>query len=500
VSLASSSTDAVCRVHARVLCSALLTFALLTTASARAQSVAEIAAGDAIAQIDAGQFSAARATIEQALAAAPSAQVRSALEFQRERMRRILLDFTLGEAQVKARVREQIPDLSDAEFASWKAAGLFETQVIDGRTLYFHLAASILFRLSAQARERRKIPKALSSSPLESPNAHHREVRAAALAQQRSSVAPRRLRVTQTLTVHADAVPAGKMIRAWLPYPRALPGQQEDIRFVASEPKAHTIAPESTMQRTVFVEKAAKAGTATQFSVSYELTVFAQYHVIDADKAVPAVITPQLAPFVAERPPHIVFSADLRLFSRQIVGDETNPWRIAQKLYAAVDQIPWAGAREYSTISNISEYALHAGHADCGEQTLLLMTLLRLNGIPARWQSGMIYSDGAYNNLHDWGWLYIAPYGWIPMDVTFGRLNDADPAIAGFYLGALDAYRIAFNDDYGRDFVPLKKFFRSEPVDLQRGEAEWDGGNLYFDQWDYDFAWQMLPLHSQRGK
>jgi transglutaminase-like putative cysteine protease len=204
-------------------------------------------------------------------------------------------------------------------------------------------------------------------------------------------------------------------------------------------------------------------------------------------------MTPELAALIAERPPHIVFTEPMRVFSRQIVGDEKNPWRIAQKLYAAVDQIPWAVAREYSTISNISDYALHAGHADCGQQTLLLMTLLRLNGIPTRWQSGMIFSDGDYSNLHDWGWLYVAPYGWIPMDVTFGRLDSADPAIANFYLGGLDAYRIAFNDDYGRDLQPAKKFFRSETVDLQRGEAEGSNGNLYFDQWDYDFKWQILP-------
>jgi transglutaminase-like putative cysteine protease len=229
------------------------------------------------------------------------------------------------------------------------------------------------------------------------------------------------------------------------------------------------------------------------------LTVYAQYHTVDADEVVPATITPELAPFVAERPPHIVFGQDMRVFSRQVVGDEKNPWRIAQKLYTAVDQIPWAGAREYSTITNISDYALHAGHADCGQQTLLLMTLLRMNGIPTRWQSGMIYSDGTYNNLHDWGWLYIAPYGWMPMDVTFGRLDSPDSAIANFYLGSLDAYRIAFNDDYGRDFEPPKQFFRSEPVDLQRGETEWDGGNLYFNQWDYDFTWQMLPAQADRG-
>jgi hypothetical protein len=124
---------------------------------------------------------------------------------------------------------------------------------------------------------------------------------------------------------------------------------------------------------------------------------------------------------------------------------------------------------------------------------LLLMTLLRLNGIPARWQSGMVFSDGEYNNLHDWGWLYLAPYGWMPMDVTFGRLDSDDPAVADFYLGGLDAWRIAFNDDYGRELVPVKQHFRSETVDLQRGEAEWSGGNLYFDQWDYDFAWRLLP-------
>ena len=470
---------------------------LLSIASglAWADSVAESRVlADVVAQIDTGQFAASRVAIDHALAAqpAPTSGFRGALEFQRERMRRILLDFTLSEDQVVAKLREQIPDLSDTEFAAWKAAGLFETQIVDGRTLYFHLAPSNLFRLGEQARQRRKIQKPFNDSPLQVAHAHHREVVDAAHASGRADrLAPRRVRVMQSLTVHADAVPTGKVVRAWIPYPRAIAGQQEDIRFVASEPKAHAIASESALQRTVFLEKAAKAGAPTKFSITYELTIYAQHHAIDADKAEPAAITPELAPFVAERPPHIVFTQDLQLFSRQIVGAEKNPWRIAQKLYAAVDQIPWAGAREYSTLSNISDYALHAGHADCGQQTLLLMTLLRLNGIPTRWQSGMIFSDGKYNDLHDWGWLYIAPQGWLPMDVTFGRLDSTDPGVAGFYLGSLDAYRIAFNDDYSAELTPAKKFFRSEPVDLQRGEAEWDGGNLYFDEWDYDFAWTV---------
>jgi transglutaminase-like putative cysteine protease len=450
----------------------------------------------ATALVDRGDFAGANAAIDAALPASSPID-RRVLDFQRERMRRILLDFTQDAAQVRARLRKDIPDLTDAEFARWDAQGLLERMDIDGKRLYFNRTASNLFRVSAEARARRADPKPFTASPLESTNPHHRDAVAAARATHSDSVLPRRMRIVQSLVVDADAVPAGETVRAWIPYPRAIPGQQEDIRYVASEPAAHRIAPESTLQRTVYFEKPAVAGKKTEFQVTYDVTISARHFDVDADKVVPAEITPELAPFVAERAPHIVFTDDLRAFSRQVVGDEKNPWRIAQKLYAAVDRIPWAGAREYSTISNISDYALHAGHADCGQQTLLFMALLRLNGIPARWQSGMMFADDGtkqtYWNLHDWGQLYIAPYGWMPMDVTFGRLDDADPAVAGFYLGGLDGYRIAFNDDYSRPFEPAKRHFRSETVDLQRGEAEWSGGNLYFNQWDYDFVATPQP-------
>ena len=333
---------------------------------------------------------------------------------------------------------------------------------------------------------------------METANAHHREVRDQALATGKHGVAPRRVRVTYSLTVNPDAVPNGETLRAWLPFPRALPGQQEDVRLVAEHAGRTLIAPESALQRTVYLEQRAEAGKPTMFSITYELTVFGQYHPIDAAKVRPVARTPELAPYLAERPPHIVFTPAIRKFSREIVGTETNPYRIAQKLFAAVDRIPWAGAREYSTISNISEYTLHAGHGDCGQQTLLLMTLLRLNGIPTRWQSGWVYSDGDYDNMHDWAQLYLPPYGWVPMDVTFGRLQSGDPQIDAFYLGGLDAYRIAFNDDFSQPFVPAKQHARSDTVDSQRGEVEWRGGNLYFDQWDYKFEAQVLTAPKRR--
>jgi len=457
--------------------------------------------GDTLTQVrklvDGGQFAAAETQIAQALAQSPLA-AREALAFERERMRRIRLDFSLTADDVQSRLRRQIPDLTPAEFAAWDAAGLLEHQVIDGHTLYFNRAPSNLFRLSADAVKRRNsTTPAFTDGPNETANAHHREIRDQALVTGKHSVAPRRVRVTYSLTVNADAVPNGETLRAWLPFPRALPGQQENVRLAQSTQAEHDIAPETALQRTVYLEQRAEAGKPTTFSITYELTIFGQYFPIDAAKVRAVKQTPALAPYLAERPPHIVFTPAARKFSREIVGTETNPYRVAQKLFAAVDRIPWAGAREYSTISNISDYTLHAGHGDCGQQTLLLMTLLRLNGIPTRWQSGWVFSDSRignadYDNMHDWGQVYLPPYGWVPMDVTFGRLASGDPQIDGFYLGGLDAYRIAFNDDFSQPFVPAKQHARSDTVDSQRGEVEWRGGNLYFDQWGYEFKAHVL--------
>src|SRR3546814_4386896 len=60
----------------------------------------------------------------------------------------------------------------------------------------------------------------------------------------------------------------------------------------------------------------------------------------------------------------------------------------------------------------------------------------------------------------------------LPADKGTGN----DPAMEWFYLGGLDNWRIAFNQDWDRAFQPPKKHFRSDNIDSQRGEAEWEIG------------------------
>ena len=183
----------------------------------------------------------------------------------------------------------------------------------------------------------------------------------------------------------------------------------------------------------------------------------------------------------------------MRELAKEIVGDEKNPYLQAKKIFRWVnDNFPWASAREYSTIENIPEYVVDNKHGDCGQVTLLFMTLCRICGIPTQWQSGFVVHP-TWWNLHDWGLIYFEPYGWVPVDQSFGIPTYADTdAERDYFLGGVDAWRMIVNSDYGQPLYPKKIYPRSETVDFQRGEVEWRGGNLYFPSWDYSLKMQLL--------
>jgi transglutaminase-like putative cysteine protease len=296
----------------------------------------------------------------------------------------------------------------------------------------------------------------------------------------------RTFRVRYTLAVKPGAVPRGEVIRAWLPYPQE-GHRQSQVRLLTTEPTPYLLSPSPRPALSgVYLEQASQDPQPTVFAVEWTYRAAGFYQPIDPERVRPVVSSAALAPHLAERPPHIVFSDDLLELAEEIVGAETNPYLMARRIFAWVSQnIPWAGAREYSTLDSLAEYALRHRRGDCGIQTLLFMSLCRLNGIPARWESGWI--TGPDRNLHDWCAIYLEPYGWVPVDVSFGLVTSEDERERWFYLGGTDRYRLVVNTDYSQEVYPLKTFFRSEIVDFQRGEVEWRGGNLYFDLWDYEF-------------
>lgn len=449
--------------------------------------------------IDRGEFSRADRAIAGRLAfdttLTPAARL--ALSFERERMARIRRDFRQTGEEVRSTILRWMPEATGEDIARWEASGALEMMVIDGEKRYFHSAGRNLFRIDSAARavwreRHRDDPPEEGLASEEGLDVHIAAVMAAARKTGRSTVLPVRLEIEHVVTVDADAVPDGETIRCWIPYPREIPGRQTAITLLATDPPQAIVADTARLQRTVYLEKVAKAGTTTRFSVRYAYTSHGVYHPVDPAAVRPVSVAPALEPFLREEPPHISFTPELRELSRQVVGGETNPLLIARRLFAWVDtNIPWASAREYSTVPSLSGYAFANRHGDCGMQTMLFITLLRMNGIPARWQSGWEFRPPD-DSMHDWGMVWFAPYGWVPMDVTYGLRETDDEAMRYFYVNGMDSYRLIFNDAAGTPFYPAKVHPRSETVDSQRGEVEWRGGNLYFDRWDWELRYTVM--------
>ncbi len=439
-----------------------------------------------------GDFGEAQQQMRLELAGNPnlSSQLQRCIEFEIERLERIKKDFTKTREQVFDDIRKYIPTVTELDLAGWEQDKSLECMIIDGQKRYFKYAVPNLFRID---RDAKKIKEKSDVKRPQPPAAYNRSQYVTTIVNLATStgdryIHPGRFKVRYTLSVDANAVPAGSVIRCWLPFPREIANRQTNVRLIGTEPARYILADnDSYLQRTIYFEKISEADQETFFRVEFEYTAFAVYHEIDPTVVKPAAITAELEPYLQERPPHIVFSPEFRELSKQIVGQEKNPYRIAQKLFCWIDEnIPWASAREYSTFENISEYVYQHRHADCGMQTIFFITLCRMNGIPARWQSGWSTEPGD-EGMHDWGEIYFEPYGWVPMDVTYGLTASSDEKVKWFYISGMENYRLIVNDDYSQALYPAKIYPRSETIDFQRGEVEWEGGNLYFDQWNYEF-------------
>jgi transglutaminase-like putative cysteine protease len=291
-----------------------------------------------------------------------------------------------------------------------------------------------------------------------------------------------------TIEVKPNVVPDGEIIRCWMPFPRQGNARQKNINLLKSVPEKAMGAPESDLQHSVYLERKAVKDQPTTFQIEFEVETSAQYFDLSPEMIKPYdTNSPVYKENTTERAPQIVFTPQIRQLAARILQGETNSLLKVQKIYNWInDSVRWASALEYSTFENIPAYVLKTHHGDCGMQTLLFMTLARSQGIPVKWQSGWMLHPREVN-LHDWCEVYYEGIGWIPLDMSFGLQASADEKVRNFYRSGIDAYRLIVNDDFGRKLSPEKNFLRSEPYDFQRGELEWDGGNLYFDQW----SWHM---------
>lgn len=444
------------------------------------------------AQLEAeGKFREAAAVLQDARKRSAQPDFIKTLEFELDRLERIKLDYSLTKEKLFELLSRAVQGLTPQEFERWINEGKFDARQIDGVTYYMSSSVSNLFFRYPEFAARRIDPpdeREFEASTLQAV----RSIKRAAMESGTPYVLPKRFQNTMTVALKPGAVPAGETVRAWLPIPRSFP-HQRGFKILSSSPAVKSLAPEDFPIRSAYFEQTVEQEKPTVFQIEYEYTAYGVWFDLKPER-VEAYDPhdPAVRDFTKEGP-HVVFTEKIRRLSNDLAGGETNPLIKAHKFYDWITEtIKYSYALEYSTIRNISEYCLSQGYGDCGQAALLFITLCRVNGIPARWQSGWLTIPGG-KTIHDWTEIYLKPWGWVPVDPYMGVFAmqyfsgplEQRKEMRDFYFGGLDQYRMAANSDHCQELLPPKHSMRSDNVDFQRGELEFGTTNIYFNKYSY---------------
>lgn len=179
--------------------------------------------------------------------------------------------------------------------------------------------------------------------------------------------------------------------------------------------------------------------------------------------------------------PWLTNNADLQSLAHNLAGSETRVLSIVKNFTRWItDNIDYDSA-EVPRYPN-ETYALRKG--DCDDQAILLITLCRIVGIPAYLQVGCIFQflsfeppqkywkdlSGNYHVTselrqiawHGWAIVYIPPWEWLPVDLTYvyGGLSNPLNAIKGAAVTTQDViqYMNFTRTDYVGTSHRLRKF------------------------------------------
>jgi len=408
-----------------------------------------------------GNFSRALKLIERYLENPIPLLMRRRLEYEKERIERILEDYPYDEKEALERLKERIPDFTEDEFEKLLEEGLLDYIVVEGeRKFEKRFVENLGFALPEYRERMKKDPEVEKVREL-----LNRRIEALL-----GGDKPKKYRVRARITLRVEDEREGRF-KVWLPFPKE-ELQVGDVRLVEVSHRDFFLAPNEAPQRTIYME-----GEEKEYFVEFEYTIEEWVNKVDPEK----VWEEPLKPFLKEEPPHIVFTPYLKWLTESVVGAEENPYLKAKRIYDWITtHVRYSYVRPYSLYENISEFVARNLKGDCGFQALLFITMCRIANVPARWQSGW-YANPIFASPHDWALFYVRPYGWLPVDLSFGGARRENERLRNFYFGNLDGFRMVANSDFMKDFVPPTKFVRNDPCDNQVGEVEAEWGRVKFE-------------------
>lgn len=395
---------------------------------------------------------------------------RCGLLAEKELLRRLPADYPFSRGAALERVREHIPDFSAEEFARLEQDGRIDWIYCQGEKRYFRKWFETLCKTDRAFAARTDLPHGQDSGELRDETIRKMRARGGLSA---------RFRCRVRLRIRDSVFRPGMRLRVYLPIPCVCENQSE-IRIECAAPSPAAISPENAAQRVVFWEETMVENH--PFSVEFSYVQHARY--VNLDHAVPDLWQPSF--HTEEVPPHILFTPTICALEQELSAGAEHPLEKARRFYEFITRnVHYSYMREYFCVENISEYCARNLAGDCGVQALLFITLCRRAGIPARMQGGWS-AEPASCSSHDWAQFYLAPFGWLYADPSFGGAAYRSGATARWkhYFGNLDPYRMVANTRFQAQFDMPETYWRADPYDNQAGEAETEERGLLNGEFD----------------
>ena len=415
--------------------------------------------------------------------------LRDALLAQREILRRIPAQYTWTKEAALVQLQRLLKDFTPEEFDALDQAGRMDWRFVEGEKRYLDRFASTLIATHADlAARQKKLPPEDDEGETAQQRRHRlhekmeREGKTSARITIRAGIGMSDAAFEKALAAAKAAGRSSVHVRAWLPLPADCPAQS-DIELLEFTEQPAVIAPADAAQRTAYWE--ADLTENRRFGATYRYRHTAVYADPTAQPGQPC--TPEEAAAFAddlkEEAPHMVFTPYLRALTAQLTAGVTDPAEKARHIYDYITlNVRYHYQPAYFLQEALADHCARDRRGDCGIMALTFITMCRIAGIPARWQSGLFAAPHEVG-CHDWAMFYVAPKGWMYADCSFGasQARRGDEVLRRHYFGNLDTDRMVANRALGADFVPAMNGFREDPYDNQTGEVEADGVGLWGD-------------------
>lgn len=394
-------------------------------------------------------------------------ELAACLRVERHRMGRLAQQFCVTRAEALAAIRTEWPEFTEKRLDDLIARKRIDWRFIDGEQRFL---ANFLDSLRVYPRE---VPGLKPETPTDT------AARDAMLAKMHENGGAS-CEITLKATIEVPGAAKGEMLRVWLPVPAACP-QQSSIDVFDWTPGV-IVAPESAPARTAFW-----GSTQTRtFEATYRYRIDAPYvdtlapapeHHVVADDTV-------TDDDLAELAPHIVFTPYLYLLTERVVHGIERPIDRARAIYDYITKnVDYRYQPDYAQLDCIPDNCAKSLRGDCGVMALTFITMCRIAGIPARWQSGL-YVAPDHVGPHDWAMFYTDEFGWLWADCSFGSSarREGNEERRLHYFGNLDPWRMVANSQYQAELSPACDGVRWDPFDNQMGEASVNGRGCNQDE------------------